>query len=108
MIYRLFIQYELSIPLTAMQAAISVYTLHYFRDTPYPFGGWRNYLLGLCGCVTYLFGLRLFTLEGSWPIEWLVGDYYEQMYLTMLTFHTSVTVLIKALVTWLKTRRSRH
>lgn len=105
LLYRLFIRYELGIPLAAMQAGISFYTLHYFHDTPYPFGGWRNYFLGLCACFAYFFGLRLFTLEASgWAAEWIAGDFYEQMYLTMLTFHVTVTVLIKALISWLQRR----
>lgn len=103
LLYRMFIRSGLSIPVVATQAGVSIYTLHYFRSTPYSFGGWRNHFLGLCGCVAYFFGLRLVALKG-WPIELLAGDYYEQMYLVMLTFHVSVTILIKAGISWWKIR----
>ena len=103
--YRVLIRYELAIPLVAMQAAISVYSLHSFRDMTYPFTKWGISVLALCGCLTYFFGIRLFTLEsGGWATESLVGDFYEQMYLTMLTFHLSVTVLAKALISWRRNR----
>ena len=105
LLYRVLIRYELAIPLVAMQTAISVYSLHSFRDMAYPFTKWGTSVLALCGCLTYFFGIRLFTLEsGGWATESLVGDFYEQMYLTMLTFHLSVTVLVKGLISWLKNR----
>ena len=105
LLYRILIRYELAIPLVAMQTAISVYSLHSFRDMTYPFTKWGTSVLALCGCLAYFFGIRLFTLEsGGWAMESLVGDFYEQMYLTMLTFHLSVTVLAKALISWLKNR----
>lgn len=104
LLYRLFIRYGLAIPLVAMQIAISVYSLCYFRNTPYPFTKWSCSILVLCCCITYFFGIRLFTLEGSFPVELLTGVLYEQLYLVMLTFHLSVTVLVKALISWLKNR----
>ncbi len=107
LLYRILIGFELSIPLVAMQGAISVYSLHYFRNVPYSFSKWGKLLLGLCACLTYFFGIRLFTLEGDFPIELLTGVFYEQLYLVMLTFHLSVTVLIKALSSWLVLRRKK-
>lgn len=105
-VYRVLIQYKMAIPLAAVQAGISIYSLHDIRNTSYPFTKWGKLFLGLCACFAYFFGLRLFTLEsGGWPVAWLTGDFYEQMYLVMLIFHIAVTVLIKALISWLKTRR---
>lgn len=106
-LFRILILFQIGIPLAAAQATISIYTLRDFRGIPYPFTKRGKLLLILCGFLAYFFGLRLFTLEpaGFYPQQ-LAGDLYDQIYLVMLTFHISVTVLIKALISWLRTRRN--
>lgn len=101
-LYRFLILYELTIPLVAMQAAITVYTVHYYRGTPLRLSKPAMSFLVLCGFLVYFFGIRLFTLDG-WAISNIL-DLYEQFYLLMILFHMALTILITALVQYLKNR----
>lgn len=101
-LYRFLILYELTIPLVAIQAAITVYTVHYYRSTPLRLSKPATSFLVLCSFLVYFLGIRLFTLDG-WAISNIL-DLYEQFYLLMILFHMALTILITALVRYLKNR----